>query len=193
MVFCGRKVNRVVTKGSMVRNETSRNPAVVTDCAVQPGSVPISTDGQANRRRDTDRRRFSIRSLVYGGVKPRRRASRRGSDENRGFLDWHDSNLLYASILILLFSSADAVLTLNLIHAGAAEEFNVFMGKLIETNVYLFTATKMFLTGTGLVVLVVLARFCVFRVIKVGHIIALTLMAYLVLIAYELMLLTTIT
>ena len=144
---------------------------------------------ESPERRIGDRRRFSARTLVRGTSKARRRDARRTEDRGRTLIDWHESKLLYIAMAILLLGGADAVLTLNLMGLGA-REVNGFMAVLIDRDVYWFAATKMALTGFGVLVLVSIARFRLFRRIQGVNILKGCFLAYVVLIIYEVVLLT---
>ena len=135
------------------------------------------------------RRRFAF-SLAYGSVRPRRRQPRRDKDHFGFFADWHESHLLYSVMGILLLCGVDAVLTLNLLKQGAVE-FNPLMATLIQVNTQLFAAIKMAVTGLALISLVVLANYRVFRRIRVYNLVYGAFFAYLALILYELMLLSS--
>lgn len=142
------------------------------------GAWPLAPE----RRDRRDRRSLSWRTVVQGGLTPRRRSNRRG--ESHGLLDWHEPHLLFLAIMILLLSVTDALLTLTLIARGA-EEANPVMAFLLGQTPRLFAAVKMGLTGAGIVVLVALARARVFRVIRISIIIHWCMLGYVALIAYE--------
>jgi hypothetical protein len=128
-------------------------------------------------------------SLVYGNLRPRRRAPRRAGDRSRFVPDWHPPSLLYLVIAIMLLSAADAVLTLNLIALGA-REVNPVMAGLVEGDPALFALAKMSLTGLGVTVLVVRAYTPLFGCIPVRWVLRILLLGYAVLVAYELALLS---
>ena len=139
-----------------------------------------------DRRIESDRRTPSVRSVVYGLARPRRRAARRASDAHGIIVDWHHPRLLYMTLGILVLSTADAVLTLNLLQLGATE-INPVMDKL--SDVQAFANAKMAVTGVGLVALVTLSNFRVFRGLRVSRLLDFILLAYLLLVGYELWLL----
>jgi hypothetical protein len=87
-----------------------------------------------------------------------------------------------------LLNWADVLLTLNLLKRGA-QELNAFMAMLINTDVQLFIALQMALTGAALIFLVIHHRFQVFRRLRVDHVLHAVLLIYLLLAGYELMLL----
>jgi hypothetical protein len=133
----------------------------------------------------TDRRCRLVYSLFYGGLRPRRRTGRRASDRHRPIIDWHGPGLLASAVLVLVLCVVDAFLTLWLITEGAIEA-NPLMAPLIQGDVRSFAITKLALTGVGIVMLVAIARFRLFRRIRVGSLVHTILFAYLVLISYEL-------
>jgi len=152
----------------------------LADALLDPAiSAVLSTD----RRRLADRRTLGWRTFARGSITPRRRGHRR-HHESDALVDWHEPHLLFLAIVILLLSVTDAVLTLALLDRGA-QEANPLMAYLIEEMPRVFAGVKMGLTGSGLVVLVALARARVFRVIRAAHIIHWCLLGYVVLIAYE--------
>jgi hypothetical protein len=144
----------------------------------------------AERRVGVDRREFSLRTLLGGGLQARRRHGRRASDHGLPIVDWHDPHLLAVSMSILLLSSADAWLTLMLLTRGATEA-NPFMAALIQRDLAIFTGAKMLLTGLGVALLVVLARVRVAGPLRAWHLLYVVLAGYGWLIAYELKMLAT--
>jgi hypothetical protein len=142
------------------------------------------------RRTRIERRSLSLRTFLQGSVTPRRRDNRRGS-EFEGLLDWHEPHLMYLAITILMLSVTDALLTLNLISKGA-QEANPIMNYLLMQTPMLFATIKMALTGSGIVVLVALARARIFRIIRISKIIHWCVIGYVALITYEAWLLSQI-
>jgi len=135
-----------------------------------------------------DRRKTSLRSFLQGGLRPRRRGERRASDSHLP-IDWHDPYLLLLALLILLLSITDAFLTVTLLTDGA-EEANVLLAYVLHEHPRLFAPIKMMLTGFGVVVLVVLARSRLFGIISGRLLFQVLALAYLVLVAYELWLMS---
>jgi hypothetical protein len=141
------------------------------------------------RGRGPDRRRVTLRSFLKGGVTPRRRGGRR-ADEQHLPIDWHEPYLLFLALTILLLSVADAFLTLTLI-MGGAQEANPLLAFVLREHPELFAAVKMGLTGSGVLVLVAVARARLFRILRVGLVLQGVFVAYVALIAYEWWLLRT--
>lgn len=150
------------------------------------GAQPFSPGVFGDRRNARDRRRLSMWSVFYGGFRPRRRAVRRENESAVPIVDWHEAHLLAVAISILVLCCVDAFLTLHLLVIGAATEANPFMAKLINTDVTVFAAVKMGLTGMGVLVLVLLARYRMFGRIKVVTTLYLSLVLYAALVIYEL-------
>ena len=138
------------------------------------------------RRRRSDRRNRLWRSIWYGNFNPRRRSDSRRRGESRfHWLDWHSSHLLAVAIGIALLSVADAFLTMGLLQGGA-QEANPLMAALVYRSVAAFAALKMLLTGLGVVLMVVLARYRFMRVLPVAWVLYGVLVGYAGLIGYEL-------
>jgi hypothetical protein len=149
------------------------------------GTAPQGTEAGCERRDRPDRRKRVLWSLVYGSFHPRRRRPPRRLDDSRFHsLDWHAAHLLAVSIGILLLSVADAFLTVTLL-AGGAVEVNPIMAAVVYQSVALFAAVKMAMTGIGVMLMVMLARYRLMRVLRVDVVMYALLIGYLVLLNYE--------
>lgn len=172
----------------MARDSTPQSELVLSQlrgvALVGPGVV-------SDRRSLRERRRFTMWSVFYGGVRRRRRDLRRTEDESRPMLDLVEAHLPAVVVMILLLCCADAGLTLELLKAGASE-LNPLMNKLLSINVTLFTAAKMALTGAGIIVLVLASRYRLFGRIRVAQGLHGVLIGYLLLVLYELALLASV-
>jgi len=135
-----------------------------------------------------DRRARFFGSLLYGGLNPRRRAGRRATDHHRPIIDWHGPWLFLSAMLILVLCVADGLLTLRLLEAGAVEA-NPVMASVVYDDARHFAILKLALTGAGVLTLVSLAGFRVFRLLRASAFLHAILLAYLVLVGYELALL----
>jgi hypothetical protein len=156
------------------------------DLDAVPALVPA--DVYVERRRHDDRRRLTFRSFLQGGLTPRRRGGRRASEHHLP-VDWHEPYLLFLSLTILLLSVADAFLTITLI-MGGAQEANPLLAFILRDHAEWFAAIKMGLTGTGVLMLVAMARSRLFSM-RVGFVLQGIFVAYVALIAYEWWLLRT--
>jgi hypothetical protein len=155
------------------------------------GTTPGFGARGRERRLQPDRRQRIWFSLLYGSVRPRRRAPARRLDDARFHAkDWHGAHLWAVSILILILSVADAFLTVTLM-AGGAVEVNPFMAIFVGSNVAVFAGLKMTMTGVSVLLMVFLARYRFMRLVRVEVILYGVLVAYLVLIAHELRMLQT--
>jgi hypothetical protein len=132
----------------------------------------------------------TLRSVWQGGLTPRRRSGRRAEEQHLP-IDWHGPYLLFLSVMILLLSVADAFLTLTLLTVGATEA-NPFLAFILDNHPQLFALTKMVLTGGGVLVLVAVARMRVFKIMRVGMVLQGLFVGYMVLIAYEWWLLSSV-
>lgn len=141
------------------------------------------------RRSRADRRRvWSVWSVLYGGLRPRRRQERRRDDHERHWLDWHEPSVLYLAIAIVLLSCTDALFTLNLLAVGG-EELNLVMDALIGQNATTFLAVKIGITAVSVVLLGVAARRRFLGVLRVSRILEAVCLGYALLIGYEIVLL----
>ena len=167
----------------MTREPAVNDRAIPTD---ERAAVPDTEAGPpfAERRvNKVDRRTTSLRSFLQGGLVPRRRAGRRASDHYLP-IDWHDPYLLFLALLMLLLSVTDAFFTVTLLTDGA-QETNLLLAFVLNEHPRLFAAVKMALTGFGIVVLVAVARSRLLSVISGRLLFQGLAFAYLVLVAYE--------
>jgi Domain of unknown function (DUF5658) len=144
-----------------------------------------------DRRTTPERRQTVWRAVLVGGFRPRRRGGRRATDHLEPVVDWHGPGLLFSAVLALMLCALDAFMTLTLLGHGAVEANPVMAAALVDGR--LFAISKMALTGLGLVALVAVARFRLFRVLRAGNIVHVVLLGYAVLIAYEVALLSRLT
>jgi hypothetical protein len=136
-------------------------------------------------RRASDRRARRWWSVFYGSFNPRRRRPPRRLDDSRFHsLDWHAAHLLAVAIGILLLSVADAFMTVTLLSGGAVE-VNPIMAAMVYQSAAVFATVKMAMTGFGVILLVVLARYRFMRVVRVEVVMYAVLVAYVGLLSYE--------
>ena len=178
---------------SQVEDSTVRR-GMIGPGALAAVAVSVVEDAAARRERRgsaADRRERMLWSLLYGGVRPRRRHGRRTADHHRPLVDWHGEGLLTSAIIVLLLCVADALLTLQLLTDGATE-VNPLMAALVARGALGFALVKLALTGSGVLTLVSIARFRVFRQLRAAMFVHAVLFGYAVLVAYELWLLNSI-
>ena len=123
----------------------------------------------------------------------RRLGPRRGTDCNPAATDWYSPQWLATAILILLLSTADALLTLTLVSRGATEMNPVDGSARPAAPAMASPYWKLGLTAFGVVLLTLFARFRVLGGIAVGSILYVVLCGYLFLVGYELWLLRELT
>jgi hypothetical protein len=145
--------------------------------------LAAATASEPERRR-TERRRHVLRALLHGSFRPRRRGPRRADEHQVSAVDWHHPQWLAIAMLIVVFSAADALLTLMLMERGAYE-VNPFMALLVGGSALSFALVKVGLTAGGVVLLTQIARIRAFGRIPVGVFLYSVLALYGALIAYE--------
>jgi hypothetical protein len=143
-----------------------------------------SAQSAAERRAAVERRTRTLRALLYGSFKPRRRDSRRDKDMGFAAVDWHQSRWLAVALLIVILSCADAFFTLTLLDDGAYEA-NPFMARLLDGAPHWFALAKIGLTSAGVILLTVVARTRAFGRVPVGFVLYAVLLGYATLVAYE--------
>lgn len=144
--------------------------------------------GNTDRRYGADRRTRTLHALFYGNFHPRRRQVRRKGETVLTGIDWHAPWWLAIAVLIVVLSCVDAALTLSLIQHGAYE-MNPVMASLLGGSVAAFTAVKIGLTASGVVLLTLLVRMRAFGKIPVALILYAVLLGYGTLVMYEVRLL----
>ncbi len=136
-----------------------------------------------NRDSD-DRREFSWRTVFFGFIRSRRRDTRRDDEDAPLYTDWHHPWLFFLSTGIMLLSCMDAFFTLQLLDRGAIE-LNPVMAVMIGQGTLAFAATKMLLTGLGILVLVFLSQTRLFNLMRTGLVLTVFFALYACLVCYE--------
>ena len=124
---------------------------------------------------------------LFGG---RRRAVRRTEEGHIRRLDTYSTPLFTATILILLLSTLDAAFTLHLLEHGVATEANPLMAGVLSTDVRQFSNLKTALTCSGLILLVLYSEVRLLGKFKTAYSVYAIAAFYMLLIGYELALLT---
>jgi hypothetical protein len=130
-----------------------------------------------------DRRRCPTpiisRFTFYGG---RRKTVRRAEDKkDHIYVDLYSTRLLVAVLSLLVLSSLDAYLTLELIGKGHAVEANPLMAMLLDYGTTPFTAIKFTITAFALIIL------CLFKNVKITRVcLPCAIKMYVCVILYEL-------
>jgi len=138
-------------------------------------------------RNGKDRRKRKIpppKYLLFGG---QRKRIRRKEDENKLIiLDTHGPWVFVLSVIILVLSIIDGLLTLNLVSRGA-QEVNPLMSFLIQINPYVYFFIKCFLTIVTVIILILLRNYRskIFR-IRVSTLLPLIAVFFILVIFYQL-------
>jgi Domain of unknown function (DUF5658) len=142
----------------------------------------------SDNRSNADRRVFSWRTILFGFLRSRRRMFRRSAEVATVFTDWHHPWLFFLATGIMLLSSLDAFFTLQLLARGAIE-VNPFMATALGYGDLAFAASKMLLTGVGILLLVYMARTRFLNVFRTGILLTLFFATYACLVCYQFLLL----
>ena len=142
------------------------------------------TGAIAIQRANEDRRTTSWRTVLFGFLRSRRHSQRRVDDGEILFLDWHHPWLFFLSVGTMLLSCADAFMTLQLLQLGMVE-VNPFMAAILEQGTGLFAATKLAMTGLGILMLVFLAKARFMNRIRAGIFLTVFFSFYSCLVCYE--------
>lgn len=142
-----------------------------------------NNDNKENRV-EADSREFSWRTVFFGFTRSRRHATRRDGEAEPVFTDWHHPWLFFLATGIMVMSSLDAFLTLQLLERGAYEA-NPIMAALMNKGPASFAISKMILTGFGILALVFLARAMFFNRMRTGLFLTFFFSFYAALICYE--------
>lgn len=127
---------------------------------------------------------FDWRTVFYGFMRSRRRGPRRADEAEPVFTDWHHPWLFFLAVGTMLLSCLDAFFTLQLLNLGAVE-INPVMRAAIGHSTLLFAATKVSLTGTGIMALVFLSRARFMNTIRAGVVLTAFFSFYSCLVCYE--------
>lgn len=136
------------------------------------------------QRATSGRREFGWRTVFYGFLRSRRRFLRRNADANVIFMDWHHPWLFFLAVGTMLLSCIDAFLTLLLIDLGMIEA-NPFVASLLGQGTAVFAATKLAMTGFGILTLVFLAKSRFLDRVRTGLFLTTFFTVYACLVCYE--------
>ncbi len=142
------------------------------------------SEGTIDNRAIADRRTLSWRTVLYGFLRSRRRAHRREAETEVRFLDWHHPWLFFLSVGTMLLSSMDAFMTLLLIERGMVE-INPVMAAVMGHSTAMFAATKLFMTGAGVMMLVFMAKSHFMNRFRTGLFLTIIFSFYACLVCYE--------
>ncbi len=135
-------------------------------------------------RAETDRRKLSWRTMLYGFLRSRRRNTRRESEAEPLYTDWHHPWLFFLATGTMILSCMDAFFTLQLLDRGAME-INPLMALAIDQSTTIFASTKIAMTGAGILVLVFLSRARFMGRFRTGIMLTVFFSLYACLVCYE--------
>jgi len=141
-------------------------------------------DNLADKRASMDRRDFSWRTVLFGFLRSRRHRTRRSDEGEVLFLDWHHPWLFVMAVGTMLLSCVDAFMTLELLSHGMVE-INPVMAAILQYGTGSFAATKMAMTGIGILTLVFLAKRRFLNRMRTGLFLTLFFSLYSCLVCYE--------
>lgn len=142
------------------------------------------TESLPDSRHRKTRRELSWRTVFYGFLRSRRRSTRRGDEGEPIYTDWHHPWLFFLATGTMLLSCMDAFFTLQLLDRGAVE-VNPVMALVLSKSTLTFAATKLLLTGLGILMLVFLSRLRMFNLMRTGIILTIFFSFYACLVCYE--------
>jgi len=137
------------------------------------------------RRYQLDRRMAKLNLVERFFQRGARTQHRRVKDrDNFSYLDRHEPHLLLLSVIVIVCSLIDSLLTLEILATGGVE-LNYFADQLIGLGLYGFIFTKYLITAFGIIVLVLHKHYFMIVGIQVRHAIYSFVFIYSVLIIYE--------
>ena len=108
----------------------------------------------------------------------------------RAVLDRYPAGLVAVAVAVFVLSAIDAGLTLTMIERGSVTESNPVMNVLLLFDVRLFVGSKILITGAGVISLVMYSRLMMFGRLRLRRFLNFILLFYILLIGYELTLLS---
>ena len=156
---------------------------------ISAAASDVPTESEIDQRTQSDRRKTPTSPWSAFPPARQRMACRRAREHWRPyFVDRFSSGMFIVILMLIIASIVDAVLTIQLIDAGASE-INPLMTRLLEHGIRPFLFGKYVLTVVGLPLLLIFQNHCLFGTrIRVGYLIPMAVVMYLVLIGYQLVL-----
>lgn len=137
----------------------------------------------------SDRRSFTLSTAIKSLTQSRRKQHRRYDESPNAQRDWYHPRLFALVIGVMLLSMTDAFFTLTLLSRGAIET-NPIMDYFLNIGVSAFVISKMVLTGSCVLFLTALSSYLFLNRFLIGKLITMSFIGYMVLICYELLLLS---
>jgi hypothetical protein len=131
-----------------------------------------------------ERRATTWRTIFFGFMRSRRHNHRREIDADAYFIDWHHPWLFFLAVGTMLMSCVDAFMTLELLQRGMVEA-NPVMAVMLGHSTTAFAVSKMFMTGTSLLLLVYVARARFMNRFRTGMLLTVIFSLYACLVCYE--------
>lgn len=142
------------------------------------------------RRKNIDRRREPTAPFTKSSLKGSRRYERRKQDRQKNhFVDLYSWRAILLVFMIINLSTLDAFLTLTLINRGIVKEGNPVMAYFLSLGILPFVIIKYFITVICSLTILVLKNHSFRGLISGKRFIVLSLIIYLVIILYEVVLL----
>jgi len=149
-----------------------------------------NSSDRIERRSNQDRRSRQLHSIFCSIYKGQRRAIQRSEDQVNGYyVDVYDIQLFSIIMLIIALCVADAYFTLTILSQGGSE-LNPIMERLLEISPKAFFIGKYLMTSIGLCFAVLHINFPFFRIFSMRSVLNCLCAMYIILIAYELTLLS---
>ncbi len=142
------------------------------------------SNATVDKRAMQKRREFSWRTVLYGFIRSRRHVHRRVEESDVLFIDWHHPWLFFLAVGTMLMSCVDAFMTVQLIDRGMVE-VNPVMSAIMGQGTTAFAVSKLVMTGTGILVLVFLARARFLNRMRTGLFLTIFFSLYACLVCYE--------
>lgn len=140
-------------------------------------------------RRSKDRRQRPTTPLSLGSFNGRRKKSRRAEDGENYYVDRYGKRSIFFVFLVLALCLLDGFFTLYFIEHGA-REVNPFMQLALNYGKIFFLIIKYVLNGFAIVVLLMHKNFYLFKhKLNVRYLAISLIIAYLILVGYEVYLL----
>jgi hypothetical protein len=157
---------------------------------ILPVSASVCEPQPATEQRNVpDRRQTPTSPWRLFSQPGRRERNRRAGEHQQSYFVDRFSPVMFVGVLALVAASlVDAVLTMQLLFAGG-KEVNPLMDNLLSYGVGPFVLGKYVLTVAGLPLLLIFKNHYLFGTrLRVGYLIPMTVALYMVLIAYQLVL-----
>lgn len=153
------------------------------------GEIGVARGIRLERRARLDRRKPYLLSDWRYAFRGRRRGTRRPGEAATAGTDLYHPRIMILAVLITLLNALDAAFTLQLVLAGAAEEWNPLMRALLHDDVQLFVNLKIAITTSALTFLIVCSNMVILGRLRVERLLWWLLAAYTCVVCYHLVLL----